>query len=129
MEKFHQSYKNEKTISSTILSDNHELSRDVPLFIQDKLKKHFKNKIEKNVLNNKSVIFLADHGQHMTPILRDRPSGEMEIYSPMLNLILPRNLADKYRNILKQNEQKLTGMMDIRRFMFFLATGEYRKDI
>ena len=128
IEKFHSTYKDEKTISSIMLSDNHELSRDVPLYIQDRLKNHFEKIIEENILNGKSLIFLADHGQHMTPFLRDTPSGNMEQYSPILNLIIPRDIADKYRNILKKNEQKVIGMMDIRKVMFFLASGEDKGD-
>ena len=124
IEKFHSAYSTEKTISSIMLSDNHELSRDVPLYIQKRLKTHFQKIIEENILNGKSMIFLADHGQHMTPFLRDTASGRMEMYSPILNLVLPRDIADRFRDVLRVNEQRVVGMMDVRRVMKFLATGE-----
>ena len=123
-EKFHKIYKNEKTISSLELSDNHELTREVPNYIQKRLLKHFENILENKMLNGKSNILLADHGQHMTPIIKDFTSGVVEQFNPILILILPRHIADKYRDVLRQNEQKLIGMMDVREVMFFLASGE-----
>ena len=126
-EKFHKSYKDNKTISSVELSDNHELTREVPRYIKKRLVNHFDNMIEKDLLNGKSNIFLADHGQHMTPIIKDFTSGVVEQFNPLLILILPRVIADKYRDVLKENEQKLIGMMDVREVMFFLASGEVKK--
>ena len=127
MEKFHSFYKNKKTISSIELSDNHELTREVPLYIQKSLLNHFKKLMEENILNKKSLIFLADHGQHMTPFLKNTTSGTIEKYNPVLILILPRVLADLYRDNLKKNEQRLVGMMDVRKVMFFLAEGKVKE--
>ena len=122
--KFHESYRNEKTICSVELSDNHELTREVPRYIEGKLVEHFERIFEGDLLNGKSNVFLADHGQHMTPIIKDFVSGVVEQFNPMLFLVLPRDIADQYRGILRENEQKLIGMRDVRKVMFFLATGE-----
>ena len=49
-------------------------------------------------------MFLSDHGNHMSPFMKMTSSGIIEMYNPGLFLILPRKMADKYRDVLKKNE-------------------------
>ena len=57
----------------------------------------------------------------MALVMGVTPSGLIEKYYPLLNLVLPRNLADKHREMLKRNEQRLIGQIDVRKTMFALA--------
>ena len=44
------------------MADNHDMSRNVPIFIDGIMKDHFKELIGNNLLNNKPMVFLGDHG-------------------------------------------------------------------
>ena len=66
MRKFFKTYKDQPTISSLEMSDNHEGSTEVPKFIDGIMKEHFEKLIDGKVLDGMPMIFLADHGLHLT---------------------------------------------------------------
>ena len=45
----------------------------------------------------------------MSVLMKVTHSGAIEKYFPLLILALPRKMADKHRDMLKLNEQKLIG--------------------
>ena len=102
--KFLEAYKNDFTINSSEFSDNHEPTKEVPKYIDEDMRDFLLKLLSGNALNGKSMMFLGDHGLHMSPITQFTTSGQIEKFNPGLYLALPRKLADKYRDVLIANE-------------------------
>jgi hypothetical protein len=114
-EKFWEAYTDVPKYFEMGFEDGHEMTGEICKYLDDKLVNFLEKMDEKGSLNDTVIIIYADHGLHRNFMASvDFNSSEtVEHRFPALFTIFPRDLADKYGETLRNNEQKLIGSYDL----------------
>jgi len=120
---FFEVYKKERKFLLMSFIDGHEWTNEVIKYMDDPLLKFLQNFEDKETENEKTnnfkktaIVILSDHGLHMNgpSIILNFDDVEKEMLLPVLNIMLPRNLADSYiGKALELNENRIIGGYDI----------------
>ena len=112
---------------SLALMEAHEPLQQVIRLFDDR----FASFLEKVMTEDTTIILFSDHGMHVNLFYYLYPFNKLkeENYSPALFIIQPRKLADKYRDVLKANEQKLLGGKDIYKTIVSMGNLEKGEEI
>ena len=124
--KFWRSYKDQHKVLEVGFMDGHEPSSELLQYL-DRPLYNFLSDLEKdNLLNDTAIVFYADHGHHVNIFyhLFQLNDLQYELRLPMIFLILPRNLADKYGDQIRSHEQNLIAAYDIYNTFSFLGGSQ-----
>lgn len=128
---FWRSYQNEKKILYLDFLDAHEGTGEVVKYMDGYLHDFLSGLERDSLLEDTAVMLFSDHGLHMQGIfyLMGLDVVLIEIALPTLFLAFPKDVADKYRNDLKANEQKLVYSHDIHDMFLTMAEGKESKKL
>ena len=117
-------YNESNTLLYLEFLDMHEFTGEVIKLMDDQLSKFLYENSRDNF-----IMMYADHGFHMRGLVYmfDADDYDYELALPMLFMTKPP-IEQKYRDMLKENEQRLVYAIDIHNFHKFLATGQVLKN-
>ena len=103
--------------------DGHEPSNELLQHLDEPFANFLIDLEEENLLNDTAIVFYADHGHHVNIFyhLFQLNDLQYELRLPMIFLILPRDLADKYGDGVRSYEQNLVAAYDIYNTFSFLG--------
>jgi hypothetical protein len=114
----HQMWKNYKKFGKIVhvsFQEGHEGTGEVLRTLSPSMAKFFKELDRTGELQDTVVVLTSDHGSHMGPYFMSGDMGKFEQKLPVLFMLLPKRLTDKYpefREKLHNNEQNLVGHYD-----------------
>ena len=114
--------KRKPLFSYTVTHVSHD---EIGLRVQS-VDKHLQKFIETLSMKNNTISFvLADHGNTYTRYQSKFPEGKQEMYHPMMLVVLPKGLAQKFGNDvvrnLQENQRRLFNVFDLRKSLIALA--------
>jgi len=129
-EKFWKTYPDRPKVLNMEFNDGHESTGEVVGYMDEPLEQFFINLDRQGLLNDTTILFYSDHGQHahLITYLTDDVTMLLELKLPIFLILLPREAADTYGSKLKEKEQKLVGPHDIHDFLEGLSgSKDYSK--
>ena len=114
--------KRKPLFSYTVTHVSHD---EIGLRVQS-VDKHLQKFIETLSMKNNTISFIfADHGNTYTRYQSKFPEGRQEMYHPMMLVVLPERLAQKFGNDvvrnLQQNQRRLFNVFDLRKSLIALS--------
>lgn len=116
---FWRKYKTEPKFQTLTLTDGHEITGELPYYLDEHLVSYFKTMKSEGLLNDSIVFLLSDNGNGGNFLFSGTDSGKNEAANPFLAVMMSKNNVDLFGHNLSENEQKLITPHDI-----FRALGE-----
>lgn len=114
---FWKKYRSEPKFQSITLTDGHEFTGELPYYLDDHLVDFFKAMVKEGLLDDSIVFLLSDNGNSGNFLFSGTDSGKNEAVNPFMSILLSKNNAEKYGDILKKNEQALITPHDVFRVL------------
>jgi len=114
-QKFWKAYEDRPKFLELSFLDSHEPTTEQARYIDDSLVAFLEELDVTGQLDNTVLNIFADHGPHLNGLFLAMELSEFFVNRkyPALFVLLPRSLANEYRDVLKENEQKLVGAYDL----------------
>jgi len=121
--KFWRAYYDMPKVLELGFIDAHEPTHEVLQYLDVPLYNFLTELESENLLNDTAIVFYADHGPHPNVFyyLFKLKDVQYELRLPMLYMVLPRKLTDKYGDNLKHYQNNLVAAYDIYNSFSFLG--------
>lgn len=114
---FWDKYKSEPKFQSITLTDGHEITGELPRYLDPHLRRFLEMMDQKGHLDDTVVFLLSDNGNSGNFLFSGTASGKNEAANPFLSVVLSKNNQQVFDSVLKANEQKLITPHDVFRVL------------
>jgi hypothetical protein len=113
--KFWQTYSDMPKLLRFIFIDAHEGTLNVVKYLDDKIEKFLTDMESQGILDDTTILFMADHGNNMPGFISMMNSEDYNIekYLPMMYMVVPNSIKKEYKEGLAYNEQSFVTPWDI----------------
>src|SRR3990167_1398931 len=114
---FWDKYKTEPKFQSITLTDGHEITGELPRYLDPHLKQFLQTMTAKKHLEDTIIFITSDNGNSGNFLFSGTDSGKNEAANPFMSVILSEEYQRMYGTILEKNEQKLISPHDVFRVL------------
>jgi Protein of unknown function (DUF229) len=114
---FWDKYKSEPKFQSITLTDGHEITGELPRYLDPHLKNFLESLSQKGHLDDAIVFLLSDNGNSGNFLFSGTDSGKNEAANPFISVLLSDQYQHIYGPALERNEQQLISPHDVFRVL------------